>query len=159
MTDVDQPEEFPDALDKEVLQRLQSLHNRLDPPPPMLNDLVLFALTPARVDRELARLVTEDESEVAIRGSARTRTLAFEAGESSLLLTVVKLPGDQVRLDGWLAPAAEVDIEVRVLGESMRSERIRTEPTGRFVVASLPQGHVQLVVHTEPPVITPATLL
>jgi hypothetical protein len=159
MTGVEEPEEFPDAFDREVLERLRALHDRIDPPPPVLDDLVRFALGGARVDQELARLVTEDESVVVARGSSGTKTVAFEAGESSLLLTVVELAGDRVRVDGWLAPAAEVDIEVRVLSELVWTERVRTDPGGRFVVASLPRGRVQLVVQTQPPVITPATSL
>ena len=159
MSDFDDFSELDD-LDAEILARVRSVHDELDPPPPMLDDLVLFALGPARLDHELARLVEEDRTVSAVRGSARTRTLTFEAAELTLLLTVVDLPGDQVRVDGWLAPAAEVEIELRLLADEVRTERTQTEPTGRFVFPSVPRGSVQLVVLREPRVvITPATPL
>lgn len=159
MTEVDDPSELPDDLDRELLDRLRVLHDRLDPPPPMLDDLVLFALGPARMDQEFARLVTEAETAVTVRGSARTRTLEFDSGGSSLLLTVVDLRDGQVRLDGWLAPAEEVDLELRTLSESVHVEQLRTDPTGRFVAKSVPRGLIQLVVLRDPPLITPAITL
>jgi hypothetical protein len=158
MTDGDSDERPSDELDREILERLRVLHDRLDPAPTMLDDLVLFALDPARADRRLASLVREEAS-ASVRGPQHTRTLSFEAGETSVLLTVVALSGDRVRLDGWLAPPEIVDIELRILGDSISTNQVRTDEQGRFVVAAAPRGHVQLVVHTRPPVITPAVQL
>ena len=153
------PGTSPDALDAEILSRLGSIHDRLDPAPAVLDDLVLFSLGAARLDAEVARLVDHDQSALA-RGESRTRSLTFAAGQFTLLITVVELAEGRVRLDGWLAPASEVEIELRLLGDDTPAVRTRSEPTGRFVFGAVARRSAQFLVHTDPrPVITHAVAL
>lgn len=152
-------EEFPDSIDLDILARLKSVYETVDPPPPMLDDLTLFAIAPARVEQELARIVTEDEGQLATRSSASLRSVEFQAGELTIILTISPLAGDQVRLDGWLVPAAEVNIEIRVFDSPVRSEIVSTDNSGRFSVPELNRNRIQLVIATDPPIVTPATQL
>lgn len=143
-----------DDLDALVLDRLDVLHTRLDGPPADFTDLMVFAVAAHGLDVELARL---QEGALAARADEEvTRSLTFEADSLSVLLRVADTGEDRVRLDGWVAPAEQVRVELRSPGGGT-DRRVDSDDDGRFVVDAMPRGLVQLVVRRESlgPVVTP----
>lgn len=166
---------WPDDVDADILDGLRDLHDLLDPPPADLNDRVLFALAVAdlrewgrEVDAEVARLQADQLVGSGARSGERTRTISFDAPSLAIMVTVVDLPDGRLRLDGWLAPAAPLRVELRVgahdpagSARESRSLTIDADAGGRFVFASVPHGLVQLVVRGTgvQTVVTPSVLL
>jgi len=141
-----------DDLDAEILGRLA----RYDPPPPDLDERVMFALALTGLEDEVARLA--ETQAPAARAGERARTITFDAASRTVMITVVERPDGLVRLDGWLAPAAALAVEVR-LPSPARPHTTTADEGGRFVLDGLPHGLAQLVVHGTPRVVTPSLLL
>jgi len=145
-----------DALDAEILERLDALHDELDGPPPGFTDLMVFAVAAHGLEVELARL---EEGALAARTDEElARTLTFEADSLSVLVRIADAGDERVRLDGWIAPAQRAEVGLRTPGAGADRE-VRTDDDGRFVVDGLPRGRpVQIVVRRGPdavPVVTP----
>jgi hypothetical protein len=153
---------WPDDLDAAILTGLRDLHEQLDPPPPDLTERVLFALASRDLDGELARLQADQLVGSGARSGERTRTISFDAPSLAIMVTVVDLPDGRLRLDGWLAPAAALRVELR-LGDGTRRTTLSSmaDAAGRFVFATVPHGLVQLVVSGPgaATVLTPAVVL
>jgi hypothetical protein len=144
---------WPDELDETILDRLRDLHERLDPPPADLTERVLFAvaladLDGADLDIEVARLREDELVGSGARATERTRTISFEAASLSIMVTVVEEPDGRVRVDGWLAPPAPHRVELRMEPAARRTALVaQADEAGRFVLAAVPRGLAQLVVH------------
>ena len=87
-----------------------------------------------------------------------TRTITFTSTAVTIMITVTALAADRVRLDGWVAPGAAVRVEVRTTAGTHRTV---ADDDGRFVIADLARGLVQLMIHPaegadQPPVVTPS---
>ncbi|NUT32136.1 MAG: carboxypeptidase regulatory-like domain-containing protein [Hamadaea sp.] len=163
------PGAWPDEIDAAVLDGLRDLHDLLDPPPADLTDRVLFALAVAdlgdwdrALDAEIARIQADQLVGSGARSGERTRTISFDAPSLAVMVTVVDLPDGRLRLDGWLAPAAPLRVELRVgPQDAVRTLTTDADAGGRFVFASVPHGLVQLVVRGTgvQTVVTPSVVL
>jgi hypothetical protein len=138
-------EEQLDDLDDAILDRLDAVVGRIDPPPADLDDRVIFSIQLDDIDREVARLVEGELVGAEHRGTETTHTLAFEADSRAILLTVVDAADGLVRLDGWLAPAAPLRVELR-LADATPSRDVTCDAAGGFVFDAVPHGYAQLVV-------------
>jgi hypothetical protein len=139
-----------DDHDAEILAGVRALHDALDPPPPDLTDRVLFALAAAQVDGEVARLQEDRLVGSGARSSTqRPHTLTFDAHSLTIMVTVTELVGGSLRLDGWLAPAAPLRVELRRPDTSGPAPAVTADDTGRFVFPAVPPGLAQLVVHRD----------
>lgn len=135
--------DWPDALDEQILAGLRDGFDVSDPPPPFLDDLVLLALGGAGLDAEVARLVDDASVAPGARASARVRTLRFQGGGTTVLLSITEDPSGTRRVDGWLLPARAATVTLH------RTEGDLTVPAddaGRFVLDGLSAGAAQLVV-------------
>jgi hypothetical protein len=152
---------WPDELDEEILTGLRRLHTGLDSPPPGMAEQMLFSMAVAEFDAEVARLQEDQLVGSGARATERTRTISFDAASLTIMVTVVELPDSRVRLDGWLAPAAPLRVELRLPQATKRSSIVATaDATGRFVFPSVPYGLMWLVVHRDgSTVITPSVML
>ena len=153
-----------DEVDAAVLAELAAMYTVADPSPSDLDARVSFAvaLQHGDLEMEVARL-TED---LLVGGGARAadqpRTLTFDCPTLTVMVTVVALPHGQRRIDGWLAPAAALVVDVRAGGSGTVTHTVTADPTGRFVVESVPAGLAQLTVHlarSGRTVVTPAVVL
>jgi hypothetical protein len=147
-TDDVSADERLDSTDETILDRLDRVVNRLDPPPTDLDDRVVFSIQLDDIDREVARLVEGALVGAEHRGTESTHTLAFEADSRAILLTVVEAADGLVRLDGWLAPAAPLRVELR-FADPTPSRDVTCDAAGGFVFDGVPHGYAQLVV--DPP--------
>jgi hypothetical protein len=157
-----------DNLDRAVLSRLSSIYGRVDPPPPDLNDRVMFAialddLVVERRDVEVARLGGDQLVGSGARAAERIRTITFDAASRTVMMTIADRPDNLVRIDGWLAPGEAVRVELR-LPEPSAARHAYADDTGRFVFEGVPHGLAQVLVHppsgTDRPVlVTPSLVL
>ncbi|XVV06471.1 hypothetical protein ACQPW3_14190 [Actinosynnema sp. CA-248983] len=110
--------------DDELVERLRSIANRVDPVPAWVQLAAQAALSTRRMDEELAELVRDSwESPQLVRSEEDAHVLAFEAGDVSVDVqaeagglralvggvsgeVVVETPVGQVRVgigaDGWV---------------------------------------------------------
>ena len=156
-----------DELDLQILGALVDIHDRLDPMPEGLPDVILFGLQIADLDAEMARLV---DAESSLSGAAGTRSVehakrvTFSSDSLTVMISVEQQPDRRLRLDGWAAPGGHLRAELRTDASVLTAS---CDETGRFVFESVPPGSVQLVLHptdhSDPtirlPVVTPAVHL
>src|SRR5262245_49779024 len=141
--------QWPDDVDRAILGQLRDTYVVTDPPPAELDERALFAIALENIDVEVARLQEDLLIGSAARGEDRTRTITLDCEILTIMITMTALGVDRVRLDGWLAPAARRQVELRVAGPSADEGGSRvatTEDTGRFVFDDVGHGLVQLLV-------------
>ncbi|HEY7273860.1 MAG TPA: hypothetical protein VH502_14095 [Actinoplanes sp.] len=153
-----------DEVDAAVLAELAAMYSTADPPPSDLDDRVSFAvaLQHGDVELEVARLTEDLLVGAGARAADQPRTLTFDCPALTVMVTVVATPHDQRRLDGWLAPAGALVVDVRAGGSATVTHTVTADPTGRFVVEAVAAGLAQLTVHLARPgrtVVTPAVVL
>lgn len=161
MTEDDLAAQLLDDSDEELLAELARIYEQLDPMPDSLVERIGFTLTLADLEVELARLSAETREPVGARGEERVRTVTFASDSLTAMVTVTPQAAGLYRLDGWLAPGAALDIELRT---DHGSRRGAADADGRFEFDGLRGGLIQLVVHPTPgcavelvsPVVTPA---
>jgi hypothetical protein len=152
-----------DDEDRAVLDRLAAIYELLDPPPADLDERVRFAIALDDVDADVALLVPDVLLGSGARASEGTRTITFEAESRSIMITITELPDRQLRLDGWLAPAGAIRVELR-LPEPVPSRIVTCDEAGRFTIVGVAPGLAQLLVHppdgdAAPRVVTPSFVL
>jgi hypothetical protein len=161
MTD---PADLPlDDDDQAILDRLAAVHALLDPPPADLDERVSFAIALNALDAEVARLSEQLTVGSGARGSERAHTITFDADSRAVMVTIADRPDGLARVDGWLAPAAALRVELR-LPEPAQSRMVTADAAGRFVFDGVPHGIAQLLVQppegdSSPRVVTPAFTL
>jgi hypothetical protein len=161
MTD---PADLPlDEEDQAILDRLAAVHTMLDPPPADLDERVSFAIALDSLDAEVARRTEQLTVGSGARASERTQTITFDADSRAVMITIADRPDGLVRVDGWLAPAAALRVELR-LPEPASSPTVTADAAGRFAFDGIPHGIAQLLVHSaagdaSPQVVTPAFML
>lgn len=135
--------DWPDALDQQILAGLRDGFDASDPPPPFLDDLVVLALGAAHLDAEVARLVDDASVAPGTRATARVRTLRFEGGGATVLLSITEDPSGTRRVDGWLLPAHAATVSLHRTDDVLT---VQADDAGRFVLDGLSEGAAQLVV-------------
>ena len=155
------PADLPlDGDDQAILYRLAGIYALLDPPPADLDERVSFAIALEDADAEVARLGAWQMAGSGARGTERIRTVTFDADSLAVMITVALRADGLVRIDGWLAPAAALRVELRLL-EPAPARIAIADTAGRFVFDGVPHGIAQLLVdapadETAPRVVTPA---
>ncbi len=150
-----------DQDDLALLADVQRLYDAADPVPTDLVDKTQFALALDEVYAEVAHLTRMPLDALAVRGDSvtgtRTETLTFSAERLTAMVTVSRI-GDRVRIDGWIAPPADIEVRLRMQGER---RLVVADESGRFVIEDLPEGFAQLSFHpvdtddTEGVIVTP----
>ena len=145
---------WPDETDEAILAQLRDVHALLDGPPVDLDDQVLFAIAAAGLGAEIARFQDEQLVGSGARGTERSRTVGFDADSLTIMVTVIDVPDDRIRIDGWLAPGGRWRVEVRLRGEgpdaAESSTSVTADDSGRFVFPAVRHGLAQFVVHRRP---------
>ena len=159
-----EPDAPLDEVDADVLAELAAAYTVADPPPPDLDELVTFAvaLHHGGLEVEVARLAEDLVVGSGARAAEQPRTLTFDGESLTVMVTVVALPGDRRRIDGWLAPPAPLAVELRAGGSDGVTHAVTADETGRFVIEAVPAGLAQLTVQLPAAgrtVVTPAVVL
>ena len=151
-----------DEVDAAILDELAATYSVVDPPPADLDDRVIFAMAVRDLDAEVARLSEDVLVGSGARAGEQPRTVTFDSASLTVMVTVVVLPGGWRRVDGWLAPPAPLQVEMRTAGSRDPTHAVTADDTGRFVVDTVPPGLAQLIVHLPEPdrtVVTPPLVL
>ncbi|HEY2443060.1 MAG TPA: hypothetical protein VGI31_08005 [Streptosporangiaceae bacterium] len=160
------PDAALDRLDAVILDAVRDAFQAADPPPPDLDQRVLFAIALDDIEAEVARLQRETPAGAGARGDDRVRTLTFDAADLTVMISVTATGGDLVRIDGWLAPPGPRRVELRLAAGPGGTGGARTrtaDAAGRFVFGQVPRGLAQLLVRAGEPgggaVVTPSFVL
>jgi hypothetical protein len=150
-----------DGEDVAILLALADFYTRHDPVPAGLTDRLAFTVALAEMEAELAELQNVERDLTGVRGDEpeSAQTITFASGSLSAMVTISAEDGQSVRIDGWVAPAETMDVDLRL---PAGQRRICSDADGRFVFTDVPHGLVTLVFRgqndgrTGPgPVITP----
>ena len=137
-----------DATDAALLGDIARLYEEVDPVPPGLIDRLSFALALDELYADVAEMTRVPADLAGVRGdpAVRTETMTFAAASLTAMITVTHLGPDRVRLDGWVAPAQSLQVELRT-----KQSRLKTlaDDSGRFSFTGLQDGFVQLSFHPE----------
>jgi hypothetical protein len=154
--------------DEALLTQLRQVWNAADPVPGDLVERVLFTLQLEDLEVELMRLHEATEpvgargaEPVGQRGPETASTVTFSSETLTVMLTVSGDGAGLRRLDGWIAPAAALRVDLR-RGDG--AQHTVADSDGRFSFDDVPAGLVQLriqptagaAVSLARPVATPA---
>jgi hypothetical protein len=137
-----------DATDLAILDRIHHLYDQVDPVPPGLADWLACLIELGDMDVQILRLTTDTPAaarglHTADRMAAAATTITFENAEMTIMLRLDRAGDGTLRVDGWLAPAEECDIDLRTPAGLFQT---RSDHNGRFAFVSVPQGLAHLVV-------------
>jgi hypothetical protein len=142
VNDIDPRDDPRGYEDTAVLSELARLVYELDPPPADLVERVQFAIDLENLDVEVARWERAG-SFAGVRGG-QPGTITFTVDNLTLMVNFTST-GARHRIDGWLVPAGEHTVEVRVAEHE--SSTTTADDGGRFVLSDVPTGTTQIVVH------------
>ncbi len=134
--------------DTELLTELGDLLVRADSMPADLVARVQFALEledPQFI--EIARQ-TDTRQLAGVRSQAGPSTMTFTVEDLTVMVSLAPATGGH-RFDGWLVPSGPHTVEVRVSGHTTLTAA--ADDGGRFVLANVPLGCTQLLVHLAVP--------
>ncbi|WP_344246165.1 hypothetical protein [Isoptericola hypogeus] len=138
-----------DAADVALLARLARTVSALDPVPDGLVERSLFAVTLAGLEAEVAE-VMELQRVLVPAGSVRggdtleARTITFTHERLTVMIALSPADdGRSVRIDGWVAPAAELVVQLR---QPDGNREATTDADGRFVFDGVDGGPSSLLV-------------
>jgi hypothetical protein len=144
MNDVGAPGSQASPSDEILLADIGRFLDDLDPPPDGLVQRVQFALALEDLDVEVARWERLDDL-AGVRGSGTgTGTITFTVSDLTVMINLTKI-GKLHRIDGWLVPAGQYGVEVRVAEHGTSSTT--ADEGGRFVLDNVPRGTTQILVH------------
>jgi hypothetical protein len=146
------PELPLDEIDEAILAHVRACHDELDPPPRDLDDRVRFAISLENLDIEVSRLLEDTRMGAGARAAEPIRAVTFETDSLTIMVTISPAPSGRLRVEGWLAPAAVLRVELRMPngGHRGQSRHVTSEESGRFVFDDVSPGLAQLTVHREP---------
>jgi hypothetical protein len=142
VNDIDPRDDPRGYEDTAVLSELARLVYELDPPPADLVERVQFAIDLENLDVEVARWERAG-SFAGVRGG-QPGTITFTVDNLTLMVNFTST-GARHRIDGWLVPAGEHTVEVRVAEHE--SSTTTADDGGRFVLSDVPTGTTQILVH------------
>jgi hypothetical protein len=144
--------------DEALLADLDRMIDEFDPPPANLVERIQFAIALEDLDVEVARWEWVD-SLAGVRGG-EGGTITFTVSDLTVMINLTRI-GENNRIDGWLVPAGEHSVEVRVA--EFGSSNTTSDEGGRFVLDAVPRGTTQIVIQLDGPptriVVTPTVLL
>ena len=155
--------EAMDATDSVIMEALASLYAAIDPVPSDLVERLTFEISLDALHAELAELQQlPSESLAGARGAnaSEVKTLTFTSDSLTTMVTISWAGPDRVRIDGWCAPGAHVNVELRQVDATLTTT---ADEDGRFAFDDVPRGLSRFVVQVpdgdRPPVVTPAVEL
>ncbi|MDQ3579175.1 MAG: carboxypeptidase regulatory-like domain-containing protein [Actinomycetota bacterium] len=146
-----------DPADQEYwLAQVARIVDDLDPVPDGLVERAQFAIAIENIDAEveIEAALWADHAATGVRGGVAPLTMSFFVDDLAIMISVTRT-GQCRLIDGWLVPAGEHNVEVRVAGHE--SSVTTADDGGRFVLTDVPRGTTQIVVRTAGA--TPRTLV
>ncbi|SOD72364.1 hypothetical protein SAMN05892883_1765 [Jatrophihabitans sp. GAS493] len=134
-----------DETDKSLMVSIANIFDSNDPMPDGLVARVQFAMTLDALHTEVAELQRLSAGSLSYRGEGadEVQTVTFTSASLTTMVTISPVSAGQVRVDGWIAPGAEVDVELR---QEHASRNTVSDADGRFVFDSVPRGMAQFIL-------------
>lgn len=138
--------------DEEILAAVRDLYAVVDPPPVDLADGVLARLQMEEVDLDYELLTLVDSAELAGVRSSETDTgeesavtLEFAGTPYQVLVRISSVDGVR-RLDGWVVPAAPMDVRLTPSGGGthLEAQLARLDDNGRFEFHGVQPGAARI---------------
>jgi len=148
-----------DAIDDAVMASVAELYRNIDPMPEGLVERVTFAMTLDALHTEVAELQRLSTGSLSYRSGAadEIQTVTFTSASLTTMVTISGATAAGVRIDGWIAPGAQVEVELRLETGSLTTT---ADDDGRFVFESVPHGMAQFILRVpgenRSPVVTPS---
>ncbi|SDJ44213.1 hypothetical protein SAMN05444157_3379 [Frankineae bacterium MT45] len=148
-----------DETDQSLMLSIADFYDYTDPMPEGLVARVQFAMTLDALHTEVAELQRLSEGSLSHRSEAadEVQTVTFTSASLTTMVTISPAATGFVRVDGWIAPAATVEVELR---HEVGSFQAVADLDGRFAFESVPHGMAQFILRVpgtdRPPVITPS---
>lgn len=142
MNDIDPRGDDRGQDDTALLTDLGRLVHEVDAPPADLVQRIQFAIALEHLDVEVARWERAG-SFAGVRGG-QPGTITFTVDNLTVMVNFTST-GERHRIDGWLVPAGQHTVEVRVADHA--SSTTQADDGGRFVLADVPAGTTQILVH------------
>jgi len=136
-----------DGIDIAIIDSIRGLYLAADPIPQELFTRVRFALDLDSIERELAMVCADLEVASSVRGPEHARTITFECDSLTIAITISPADTNHNRVDGWLAPAASLPVELRTAGLRLQT---MSDDGGRFAFEDVGPGEMQLAVLPAP---------
>lgn len=138
--------------DDELLDDVNALWQRVDPPPHDLADGVLSRLAAEELDFDLMTLVEEDDlagvrSVVAAaptRDEVGTWSLEYSCPAFRVHLRITRTDGI-ARVDGWMVPAHRMTVRISTERPYRVLQQTQTDERGRFELLGSPTGLCRLI--------------
>jgi len=152
MTTPDPPDAQLDALaaepldetDLALLDALRGVLEQTDPVPTGLVERLEFELTLDALHAEVATLTQVDLVGSGARSATESvRTITFTSESVTTMVTVTPQAAGTVRVDGWAAPGAGIQVE---LLQHTGSQQTEADEDGRFVFEQVPAGLTKFVL-------------
>jgi len=147
-----------DETDRVIFEDLARVVELADPVPAGLVDRIGMALTIEALHAEVAELRLVGEPALAVRAdetSIEAGTITFTTDVLTVMISVRPEAG-HVRVDGWAAPAEEIEVELHQGGDTIVTV---SDEDGRFSFVDVDRGPARLVLRrpSDPtvPVVTP----
>jgi hypothetical protein len=133
-----------DADDLRMFSDVARVYRTLDPVPAGLVDRIRFGITLDALHAEIAELQrTGGLAGVRTSGATAAQTVTFTSPSLTTMVTITPTSADHVRLDGWAAPGGGVEVELRLVGDTLSTT---ADANGRFVFADVPRGFAQFLL-------------
>jgi hypothetical protein len=138
-----------DDIDHRTLRRLAGVLTRHDPVPDGMIERMKFALTLNELHAEVAELQRSEGLAASVRGNevvgpSAAQTITFSSESLTVTVSIGNVGVDRVRIDGWVAPGENIEVEVKLPDGTYRTT---TDSAGRFVFESVPRGAACFVLH------------
>lgn len=146
----DAPLDNLDGLDAAILASVADHYDAVDPPPPSLDDDVVFAVSLAALDAEVATLLEANDAALRSAEASPTDTVTFT---SSALQLMVRTSDDEhddgggLRIDGWITGGG---LEVALFAGTT-PHWATSDAHGRLVWRAIPRGPVRFLLHPAAP--------
>ena len=137
-----------DDEDFRILAAMAALYAKEDPVPDGQVDRMIIGTMLAELETELAEMQSIEPELVGARGEVaeQARTITFASDSLTVMITITATGAEQVRLDGWVAPAAKMTVDLQLTAGSLRVE---SDPDGRFVFEQVITGMAKLILRAD----------
>ena len=142
-------------LDAGLMDSIAALYDVVDPPPPSLDDDVIFALSLGVLDAEIATLTEEVMPAMRSGEAEATNTVTFTSSALQLMIRTVEEDDGTLRIDGWVTGGG---IDVAVLSGA-NARWSTSDAHGRLLWRNVTRGALRFLLRpadpADRPVMTP----
>lgn len=141
------PEQPPEQLDAELLEGIAEVYDAIDPPPRSLDGEVLFALSHAALDAELATLLQARMPALRSADASPTDSITFTSSALQLMVRTTPEADGGLRVDGWVTGGG-IDVALYV---GSTPHWATSDVHGRLLWRAIPHGRIRFLLQPADP--------